>query len=126
MNVQKATSQVRKENWMKIISDCNASNLSIKDYCLQNSINEGSYYYWLKKIRKEVIASSNVIVEESNAVVPMLQTLDKGEATHIPTSNLCSSNRIGMVITTDLMKIEFDTNASNEMIIQVIRELKNA
>ena len=45
----------RGEQWKKIIAECQASGLPVKTWCDQNSFKEQSYYYYLKKIRKQEI-----------------------------------------------------------------------
>ncbi|OEH84512.1 hypothetical protein BHU72_09920 [Desulfuribacillus stibiiarsenatis] len=45
--------QFRKEQWSKLIRECQDSGMTVRNWCKQKSINEASYYYWLKKIRKE-------------------------------------------------------------------------
>lgn len=123
MNVKKATSQMRKEQWMKLISDRNESGLTVKKYCSQYNINEATYYYWLKKIRKDLIQNSDA--ESSNSLVPMIKTLSNQENLLNSKSAFNSSNST-VTITTNIMKVEFCSSNSNDLLLQVIRELKNA
>ncbi|MEG0034782.1 MAG: IS66 family insertion sequence element accessory protein TnpB, partial [Bacilli bacterium] len=43
------------QKWITIIDECSKSDLSVKTWCNQNDISEQSYYYWLKKIRTQVV-----------------------------------------------------------------------
>ncbi|OXS24576.1 MAG: hypothetical protein BI182_16955 [Acetobacterium sp. MES1] len=43
----------RMEQWKQLIQDQQASGMSIKAWCQQTQIKETSYYYWLKRIRKQ-------------------------------------------------------------------------
>lgn len=43
----------RKEEWSKLITECQNSGMTIKNWCEQKNLKESSYYYWLKQIRKE-------------------------------------------------------------------------
>lgn len=45
--------QFRKELWSKLIMECQDSGMTVRTWCKQKNLNEASYYYWLKKIRKE-------------------------------------------------------------------------
>lgn len=45
----------RREQWKKIIAECQVSGLPIKTWCDQNGFKEQSYYYYLKKIREQEI-----------------------------------------------------------------------
>ncbi len=47
----------RKEQWEKLITDCQSSSLKVDDWCVQNHISRHAYYYWLRKIRKEACES---------------------------------------------------------------------
>ena len=44
------------KEWTKIIQDCCTSGLTKKEWCVQNHINEKSFYYWQRVIRKETLA----------------------------------------------------------------------
>lgn len=44
----------RMEQWTQLIEDQQASGMSIKAWCQQTEIKETSYYYWLKRIRKQM------------------------------------------------------------------------
>ena len=58
MNLNKLTpvQQVRMQNWIEIIRECQASGLTNKEWCEQNGVSEKSYYYHLAKIRKLALA----------------------------------------------------------------------
>ena len=43
----------RMEHWKQIIQECQKSGQSNKAYCQQQGISEKTYYYWLRKLRKE-------------------------------------------------------------------------
>ncbi len=46
--------QVQKAEWTEIIRKCIESGLTVAELCRQNSINPKTYYYHLRKIRKEI------------------------------------------------------------------------
>ena len=46
--------QVIKAEWADKISQCRESGLTVSEWCRQNSINPKTYYYHLRKIRKEI------------------------------------------------------------------------
>lgn len=50
------THDVRRATWHNIIKQCQkrSKHTTIKQWCLDNGISEKSYYYWLRKFRKEV------------------------------------------------------------------------
>lgn len=60
------------EIWKERIREREKSGLSIKEWCIQNQINQRVYYYWQKKLRnpnrsdelsKQAVAGENEFVE---------------------------------------------------------------
>lgn len=125
MNVRRATSLIRKDQWMKIISERNASGLTVKEYCSQHNLNQGSYYYWLKKIRKGVLEENSCHNESTTTLVPMMKSLSNQETSN-DNDTTSYSKSCSLSITTNVMRIEFESNTSSDLILQVIRELKHA
>lgn len=75
MNVRRAAFLIRKDQWMEIISERNTSGLTVKENCSQHNLNQGSHYYWLKKIKKGVLEKNSTHEELTNTLVPMIKTL---------------------------------------------------
>ena len=46
---------VRRSNWLNIVNECQQrpANMTVKLWLADNGIKEKSYYYWLRKSRKE-------------------------------------------------------------------------
>jgi hypothetical protein len=61
----------RREQWKKIVAECQASGLPVKTWCHQNGFKEQSYYYYLKKILELEIESSMVFVRKSMTRLPL-------------------------------------------------------
>ena len=55
--------EYRKQQWTQIIRECQGSGLSNKEYCRQQGISEKTYYYWLRKLRREAAEGIPQIVE---------------------------------------------------------------
>lgn len=51
MDTRLATTQIRLVNWAGIIKARNESGLTVKEYCSQNGLSKGAYFYWLRKLR---------------------------------------------------------------------------
>lgn len=49
------THNVRRANWLNIINQCQEqpANITVRQWLKDNGIKEKSYYYWLRKFRKE-------------------------------------------------------------------------
>ena len=114
------TSKIRKENWIKIIEERNRSSLSVKEWCFQNHINETSYYYWLKKIRAYMINESS---EQETAFVPLIPIKQKKICTVDSPDDKAAAM---IVIKSGDVIIELGNNATEEMILNLVRVLKNA
>lgn len=54
--------QTSREQWKKIIAECQDSGLPVKIWCEQNGFKEQSYYYYLKKIREQEMKNLPVSV----------------------------------------------------------------
>ena len=46
--------EYRAQQWALVIKECADSGLTNKEYCRQHGISEKSFYYWLRKFRKQV------------------------------------------------------------------------
>ena len=45
------------QEWAMLIQECNASGLSKREFCQQRGISEKSFYYWLRKLRTQMVGS---------------------------------------------------------------------
>ena len=61
-------SQLRLQQWAKIIADCQASDMTLVAWCEANNINIKSYYYWLRKVRNHTLEQMPQLTE--NLPVP--------------------------------------------------------
>lgn len=43
------------QSWTLLIRECQASDLTNKEFCRQRGISEKSYYYWLMKLRGQAV-----------------------------------------------------------------------
>ena len=66
--VTQAKTQFRLEQWKKLIADCQASGMPVCAWCKQNNVSEPSYYYYLKRIRKQALENLPVTVPEEKLV----------------------------------------------------------
>ena len=61
MKIQEMKSEYRMQEMQKVIRARTESGLTVSEWCQENNFSEGSYYYWLKKIRE----SANSAVERT-------------------------------------------------------------
>ncbi len=63
--IKQALHQRCKQEWMKIIVDCRKSGLSDRAYMEQHNIPKGSFYYWLRQIREDLVAQHPDLVRQA-------------------------------------------------------------
>lgn len=59
--MDKITHEVRLASWKTIIEQCSArpQGTTVKQWLADNDINEKTYYYWLRRVRREVYSQLN-------------------------------------------------------------------
>ena len=93
------THTVRRSNWINIIRQCQdrPAGTTAKQWLAENDISEKSYYYWLRKIRREVCEQEGLqeVTTPSDlsfVEIPVKAALDSGHST---SANRPSSNDSG-------------------------------
>ena len=94
--------RLQKEEWSERIRQCRESGLTIAEWCRQNSINQKTYYYHLKKLRKELCEQIPVPVMTVSEICPTIK-INIGDVT-----------------------IEITENTSEQKITSLIRAIRNA
>lgn len=56
------THQVRLANWSKIIEQCShrSQGTTVKQWLMENGINDKSYYYWLRRVRQSAYSRMDI------------------------------------------------------------------
>lgn len=57
--IQAVKHQLLVEKWSAIIYECQSSGQNVTEWCEEHQISKPSYYYWLKKIRRQVLTEQN-------------------------------------------------------------------
>ena len=76
MEIKEIRAEYRMQEMQKVLQARMESGLTISEWCQQNNFSEGSYYYWLKKIRNNTIEEMNT----GNEIVQLPITLQKTPA----------------------------------------------
>lgn len=69
------------------IQECSASGLTKREFCQQRGISEKSFYYWLRKLRTQVVESAApqpVPLEPVPAAEDILQIQYRGAELKLP------------------------------------------
>ena len=48
----------RAQQWEMVVQECAASGLSNREFCRQRGIPEKSFYYWQRKLRRQIVESA--------------------------------------------------------------------
>ena len=65
----------RAQEWAMLIQECNASGLTKREFCQQRGISEKSFYYWLRKLRTQMVESVAPQLVQLKPVPTMEDTL---------------------------------------------------
>ena len=54
--MDRSTHEIRLASWKAVVEQCNSrpQGISVKQWLAENNINEKTYYYWLRRVRREV------------------------------------------------------------------------
>lgn len=86
--MDQSTHEIRVREWSQIIQDCNDSGLTKKEWCLQNHINEKSFYYWQRIIRRETLAACQLpVTADSSAKTTFVELLPPKHSAPVSTNN---------------------------------------
>ena len=79
----------RAREWAMLIQECSASGLTKREFCQQCGISEKSFYYWLKKLRTQMVwaaAPQLVQLESLLAKDGILEIHYRGAEMKLPSS----------------------------------------
>lgn len=125
--MDQSTHAVRRANWLNIITQCKdrPTGTSAKQWLAENGINEKSYYYWLRKIRREAcehlqLPGTSGLSEVSFVEVP-LET-----ATTIPASAQNTPVSPSAVIKANGLTLEISNDISELLLARLLQEVLHA
>ena len=94
------THTVRRSNWINIIRQCQdrPAGTTAKQWLAENDISEKSYYYWLRKIRREVCEQEELQkVTNPSALsfveIPVKTALDIAPVPTVPATMMGMKNK---------------------------------
>lgn len=107
-----AKTEFRLKQWTKIIQTCQASGMTIVNWCSQNNVKTKSYYYWLRRIRS--------LACEAGSLVPQ-----RIEQQIVPVSFRQTKVSAGVTIHLSSVSVDVHDGASRETIEVVLAALKS-
>lgn len=111
------------ERWKLLIEDETRNEMKLKDWLKLRGITKDAYYYWLHKFQRESI---DTVLQELPAQIqqtPSFVEISKPEAAaHLPETVVAEPEaQPAAVIRTSQMQIELFSNATADMIREIMR-----
>ena len=122
------THNVRRANWLNIINQCQErpANVTVHQWLKDNDIKEKSYYYWLRKIRREVCEQEG-LQEDTNpsalsfVEIPVKTALDTAPVPTVPTAMTPVA-----VIRSGRLTLELSNDISESLLCRLLQEVLHA
>ena len=123
------THTVRRSNWINIIRQCQdrPAGTTAKQWLAENDISEKSYYYWLRKIRREAYEHRAELPDvtkssELSFVEVPLKAPESSDALHRADISMVPS----AVLKTDRLTIEISNDISASLLTGLLQEVLHA
>ena len=123
MKIKDVKKKIRHEKCREEISECQSSDLKVKEWCGNRGLNTNTYYNRLRVIREEILALPESEVQE---IVPVSISkeisVNSTEKTASPPAR--DSDRDKAIIRRGNIEIELPEKITQEMIVMFLRGLK--
>lgn len=123
------THEVRLNQWKLIIGQCQSrpEGQTAKQWLAENGIREKTYYYWLRRIRKEAYSQ----MSDGNMSLPTVQekgTVTFAEVPMIPQQNpeIPFAFQPAVVIKTSRATVAVSNEVSDRLLTRLLQEVSNA
>ncbi|MEG2482115.1 MAG: IS66 family insertion sequence element accessory protein TnpB [Lachnospiraceae bacterium] len=109
--------QFRREQWKKIITECQSSGIPVRTWCDQHGFKEQSYYYYLKKIREQELSNLPISIPVAKEETTFFKQLE----VNTPVVN----TRAAVIIHLPSASLEIQNGATQQTVEAVLLALKN-
>lgn len=117
--MDKTTHEMRLAQWTQIIHECRTSNMTVKDWCQENNINDKRFYYWQRRIRGKVY---DTLQDTETSQQPHFVQLPVSADSAAHTSSFTAD----MVIHIGNNVLEISNTASEELLSKVLKVMAYA
>lgn len=126
-----ATNEFRLEQWRVIIQDRINSGLLVDDYCEQHNLSRNSYYYWLRKIKQDMLIkqSTELVCQNKISTEPSIVELQppKSDNCTDPNRHLSQvSLEAQLLLSIDGVTITVSDRTSDELLTRVLKAVRYA
>ena len=124
------THNVRCANWLNIINQCQErpANITVRQWLKDNDIKEKSYYYWLRKFRKESYDQMQLpVTTENPAEISFVEIAAPvtSEKT-IQTREFSSASNATAVVRNGDIILEISNDVSDAVLSRLLKEVVHA
>lgn len=128
--MDKCTHDVRRANWLNIINQCQErpANVTVHQWLKDNDIKEKSYYYWLRKFRKESYDQMQLpVTTENPAEISFVEIAAPvtSEKT-IQTREFSSASNATAVVRNGDIILEISNDVSDAVLSRLLKEVVHA
>ena len=119
---------VRRANWLNIIKQCQErpANVTVRQWLKDNDIKEKSYYYWLRKFRKESYDQMQLpAVTEEPAEISFVEFAAPTSEKVVSTQDSLNSTTTA-VIRHGAITLEISNAISEEVLSLLLKEVIHA
>lgn len=125
--MDRSTHEIRLASWKTVVEQCNSrpQGVSVKQWLAENNINEKTYYYWLRRVRREVYS-------QMQKDLPVLQDTKVPAVAfaEIPVPDACKTEDIpfkaDVVIRSDSLVIGIANSVSESLLSKVLEGVSHA
>lgn len=115
MNAKNLKHQHNLQVWMPIIHDCKNSGLTVKNWCVQNDVNEKRFYYWQRRVREEILAPAITSKENAATFIQIPKAQPNSSVAFYP----------DMVLDCGDLRVELKNSVSSDLLEDIIRVIRH-
>lgn len=122
------THTVRRSNWINIIRQCQdrPAGTTAKQWLTENDISEKSYYYWLRKIRREVCEQEELQKVTNPSALSFVEIPVKTALDTTPVPTVPAAMTPVAVIRSGRLTLELSNDISDSLLCRLLQEVLHA
>ena len=126
--MDKCTHDVRRANWLNIINQCQErpANVTVHQWLKDNDIKEKSYYYWLRKIRREVCEQEGLQEDTNPSALSFVEIPVKTALDTTPVPTVPATMSPVAVIRSGRLTLELSNDISESLLCRLLQEVLHA
>ena len=119
------THTVRRSNWINIIRQCQdrPAGTTAKQWLVENDISEKSYYYWLRKIRREVCEQEELQKVTNPPALSFVEIPVKTALDIAPVPTVPAAMTPVAVIRSGRLTLELSNDISESLLCRLLQEV---